>query len=421
MAARQHHVLVVDDLPDNRGVLAQQLAREGYRVSQAANGLEALETIRLDPPDLVLLDLMMPVMDGFTFLDRLKAERTDFLPVIVISAVQEREARLRALKMGAHEFLLKPVDRDEVAVRVRTLIDLKLAREAAQGRAEELELLVTERTGKLMEAHQRLEEAHQQLAKAHHELQERAQSLAHAYEELRRTDLYKDEFLSVISHELRTPLNFIMGFGSLLQDEIGGPLSFQQLEFVSKMLEGADRMLGLVNDLLDIAKIQAGKLSVCPSSSDYSVLVADTLASLRPLADRKRLYLEANIQSPLMLVLDVQRICQVLTNLVSNAIKFTPDGGRITVKAFQHRDEVITQVIDTGRGIPSEEIPHLFTRFRQLDMSSTREQGGTGLGLAISKAIVEAHEGAIGVLSAPGEGATFWFSLPLEPALHQPG
>jgi PAS domain S-box-containing protein len=240
-----------------------------------------------------------------------------------------------------------------------------------------------------------------------------AARLAEANERLREADRHKDEFLSVISHELRTPLNFITGFASVLDDEVPGPLNALQHAYVGKILTGADRMLLLVNDLLDAAKLQAGKFDLAPQPTAYLPVVEEVVATLRPLADRHELRLDVLIEAEAVPVIDGPRVVQVLTNLVGNAIKFTPKGGRVTVRAFVRGDELVTQVMDTGRGIADSDIPRLFQRFEQLDMSATREAGGTGLGLTICKALVEAHGGAIGVLSERGRGSTFWFTLPM--------
>ena len=231
--------------------------------------------------------------------------------------------------------------------------------------------------------------------------------------ELRELDRYKDEFLSVISHELRTPLNFIMGFASLLEDEAAGDLNPKQHEFVAKILNGADRMLILVNDLLDVAKIKAGRLDLSPVPTPYQPLVDEVIATLTPLAEDRGITINKDIDVHALPCIDAGRVIQVLTNLINNAIKFTPPGGRVSVKAFVQDLELITQIRDTGMGIAERDIPKLFERFRQLDMSSTRTAGGTGLGLAISKALVEAHGGQIGVMSELGQGSTFWFSVPI--------
>ncbi|MNK52849.1 Non-motile and phage-resistance protein [compost metagenome] len=231
---------------------------------------------------------------------------------------------------------------------------------------------------------------------------------------LGKLDRMKDDFLSVISHELRTPLNFITGFASILDDEVAGPLNPGQKSYVKKILNGADRMLLQVNNLVEMSRLSAGKLSIQPSYTLYEALVAHVLDVLRPLAENKRIRLDADVRIAGEVRLDSQRVTQVVSNLVDNAIKFTPDGGAVTVKAYPMEGMLVTEVSDTGIGIAEEDLPKLFQRFVQLDMTSTRTVGGTGLGLAICKSIVEAHGGHIGVRSeGAGKGSTFWFTLPL--------
>jgi len=239
--------------------------------------------------------------------------------------------------------------------------------------------------------------------------------LTAANEALRTADRHKDEFLSVVSHELRTPLSFIKGFANVLEAELAGPLTPDQRQYVRNITTGANRMLYLVNDLLDLALLQAGKLRLSLAQVHLPEVVAEVLGTLGPLADEKRLRLEAEEAAVAPLVADRQRVAQILTNLVANAIKFTPPDGRITVRLRPEADGVRIEVTDTGPGISLEDQEKLFHRFTQLDMSSTRAAGGTGLGLSISKALVEAHDGTIGVESVLGCGATFWFRLPAQP------
>ncbi|HEY9899195.1 MAG TPA: PAS domain-containing sensor histidine kinase [Pantanalinema sp.] len=245
------------------------------------------------------------------------------------------------------------------------------------------------------------------------ELSRKTADLEDAVRELREADRYKDEFLSVISHELKTPLNFVLGFASMLDEEVEGSLTPDQHEEVKRILEGGQRLLGIANNLIDMAEIVAGRFELSPSWVDYAALVEQVLAELRPLAEAKGLHLEARVDLAGELHLDGQRIHEVLVNLVDNAIKFTPASGAIRVRAFERRGELVTEVQDTGIGISPGDIRKLFHPFRQLDMSATRRAGGTGLGLSLAKAFVEAHGGRIGVRSLPGQGSTFWFEVPL--------
>jgi PAS domain S-box-containing protein len=228
------------------------------------------------------------------------------------------------------------------------------------------------------------------------------------------SDRMKDQFLSILSHELRTPINAIMGFGSILEDELEGPLSPTQHDYVSKIMHGAETLMALVSDLLDMSRIQAGKFTLDPRPIRLPEVMDEVVAYLEALAAQKALDIElvADPELPLM-VADEQRVAQVVTNLLSNAIKFTPEGGRITLRACLADGRVRCEVQDTGIGIAPNDIPRLFQRFTQLDSSYTRKVGGTGLGLSISKALVEAHGGEIGVESTPGRGSVFWFELPV--------
>lgn len=230
---------------------------------------------------------------------------------------------------------------------------------------------------------------------------------------LRQADILKDQFISILSHELRTPINAIMGFSSILDDEVAGPLNPEQHHYLRKILAGAESLLLLVNDLLDMSRIQAGKFSLERDPMHLAPVAREVCERLGVLAEQKGLTLLNEVPSTLPKVLaDSQRIGQVLSNLVGNAIKFTPAGGRIWVRACVAAQALRVEVVDTGMGIAPSDHAKLFRPFTQLDMSSTRQAGGTGLGLSISKVLVEAHGGKIGVDSEPGQGSTFWFTLP---------
>jgi PAS domain S-box-containing protein len=257
-----------------------------------------------------------------------------------------------------------------------------------------------------------LQAVNEELMAQSDELAQQQTALQTANARLREVDQHKDEFLSVISHELRTPLNFIMGFASILEDEVPGPLNPQQLDAVGRILSGADRMIVLVDDLLDFARMQAGQFELTLEPTDYGQIITETIASLRPLAAQKSLTLAIEGMVTHAVTMDARRVLQILTNLIANAIKFTNTGG-VRVQVFEHGQTLVTEVTDTGCGIAEEDLPKLFTRFQQLDMSKTRVAGGTGLGLAIVKALVEAHGGVIEVESAPERGSTFRFVLPL--------
>jgi PAS domain S-box-containing protein len=235
------------------------------------------------------------------------------------------------------------------------------------------------------------------------------------YERLRELDQLKNGFISSVSHELRTPLTSIRGFTEFLEDEVGGPLTPEQRQYVGQIAAGARRLQVMVDDLLDFARLEAGAFSLNCVPADLASLVREVVESLQPQATTRSITLTTELEAKAVpLGLDPNRITQVLTNLVGNALKFTPSGGRVQCVLTVPEGGPRVEVRDNGPGIPERHLPHLFTRFYQVDPSNTRLTGGAGLGLSISKAIVEAHGGDIGVESELGKGSTFWFTLPRE-------
>ena len=239
--------------------------------------------------------------------------------------------------------------------------------------------------------------------------------LAEQNDELVRVNRAKSDFLAMMSHELRTPLNSIIGFSEVLLDQKFGALNDRQARYIRNVNESGRHLLNLINDLLDLSKIEAGRLEIVPHPCAPRSLAADAVATLQPLADQKRIRvdIEAPGAAPLVVTADAARFKQALYNLLSNAIKFTPVGGHVRVGcgAAPQAGWVRTTVTDDGAGIAPEDAPRLFTAFTQLE--NAKEQGGTGLGLALTKQIVELMGGKIGVSSAGGRGATFWIDLPV--------
>lgn len=231
--------------------------------------------------------------------------------------------------------------------------------------------------------------------------------------ELERANRLKSEFLASMSHELRTPLHTIIGFSELLSEELEGPLNEKQKRFVQHIHTDSLHLLELINDVLDISKIEADRLELRPEAFDLTALVAESLASVRSLADAKSHKLETALDVPTALEADRLRIKQVLVNLLSNAIKFTPEGGRIRLEARMQKSFVVVSVTDTGVGIPPEEHESIFDKFHQVGATTKGVREGTGLGLAITKRLVEQHGGSISVQSQPQQGSTFLFTLPL--------
>lgn len=230
---------------------------------------------------------------------------------------------------------------------------------------------------------------------------------------LAELDRLKSSFVSVVSHELRTPLTAIQGYAEFLEDGLGGELSPAQREYLAEILTGCARLERLVDDLLDFARLESGSLQLTYTEDDISRTVQSVVNALRPRAIAKRITLSTHVpETPVLLSYDGLRIEQVLINLLGNALKFTPDGGEVSVTVLPAPDHVRLEVRDTGIGVDPQKLPRLFEQFFQVDPSSTRQSGGVGLGLAIVKALVEAHGGRIGAESEKGAGSRFWFTLP---------
>lgn len=248
---------------------------------------------------------------------------------------------------------------------------------------------------------------------AQEEAAKRAEELERANQRLQELDQLKSHLLDAVSHELRTPLTSITGFAEFLVDEFAGPLTPTQRVYVWQIQRGADRLQCLVDDLLDMTRLASGIFRLAPQETDLAPLIREGLASLQPQASERHLVLESQLPAVIAPVwVDPRRIAQVLFNLLANAVKFTPAHGRIQVSVRPLADMIRVEVRDTGPGICPTHLPMLFDKFYQANPTLTREHGGTGLGLSIAKALVEAHQGQIGVESTPGKGSCFWFTVP---------
>lgn len=233
------------------------------------------------------------------------------------------------------------------------------------------------------------------------------------YEQLKQVDQHKSNFVHMVNHEVRSPLTSILGYAELLEEEIDGPVTPEQRASIGQIKRGVRRLEFLLNDLVDYACLEAGTFRLKLAQGCLADWVNEVLASLKPQADSKRIRLEACLpDGPLELEMDAQRIGQVLTNLVSNAIKFSPFGGSIRVGVHRRGEHVRCTIADDGLGITPLEIPTLFQHFSELE-AGLKKGKRIGLGLSISKALVEAHGGAIGAESTPMAGSTFWFELPV--------
>ena len=229
---------------------------------------------------------------------------------------------------------------------------------------------------------------------------------------LERADRAKDLFLASMSHELRTPLHTVIGFSELMAEELKGPLNEDQKRFVNHIIRDSRHLLDLINDILDLSKIEAGVLELRREVFDGGSAIGEVLSSVRPLAQAKLIRIDTHIEPVLALDADRLRFKQILYNLLSNAIKFTPVGGNVQLDAKFHEPETEISVVDSGIGIPEEAHESIFNKFHQISSTTRGVREGTGLGLTITRALVEHHGGRIRLRSALGEGSCFTFTIP---------
>lgn len=260
------------------------------------------------------------------------------------------------------------------------------------------------------------------------ELAAKNAKLEESLQQLQELDQLKSNFLATVSHELRTPLTSIIGYAEMLIEGLAGPLSSEQLEYLRTIMDKGESLLGLISSILDLTRIESGKLRIHSEPFNLETMVANALSSVVPQANRRGLELSAEVAPELPdPVLDQEKITQCVVNLLANAVKFTPEGGKIAVRIgpaprlparpmgrFDMVDSYFSVVVqDSGIGIPAEQLGRVFDSFYQVDGSSTREFGGAGLGLAIVRNLVEAHGGVIEIGDAPGGGARFTVRLPV--------
>jgi signal transduction histidine kinase len=361
-------VLIVDDNPQNLQLLGKILQENNFEIEFATNGVAALDWINIKNFDLILLDINMPGMDGFEVCTKIRSNPSMIhVPIIFLSAEVERESILRGFELGAQDYITKPFDSRELLARIRIHLALK----------DSLEKLEVEK--------------------------ELAQSADHL----------KSAFLATMSHELRTPLNSIIGFTGILMQERPGPLNIEQKKQLGMVQTSARHLLSLINDVLDISKIEAGQLKMSIQQFNLPEVIYKVIETIKPLADKKNLKLTVSIDKDVNEIFsDTLRVNQILLNLVNNAVKFT-EAGTINIRCFLVSSFIKIKITDTGIGIEKEKIENLFNPFVQVDTGLTRKHEGTGLGLSISKKLTEMLNGKIEVESIYGSGSTFTVMLPI--------
>ena len=312
---------------------------------------------------------------------------------------------LSAMGFWAARRIVKPIHILERGARIIGSGDLSHRIDIKTG--DEIEELA-------MEFNQMVEKINQSYTELEKRVAERTEDLKRSYKEMEDVNRLKSEFLANMSHELRTPLNSILGFSEMLYEGMCGELTAKQTEYAEYIHKSGSHLLALINDILDISKIEAGKMEIKPAEFSVPAAIKETQAIIYPMAFKKRISIEVNIDDNIStIVADKRMFEQIMYNLMSNAVKFTGEGGYIKVNAVSNNYYLQTSVIDNGIGIKSEDIDLIFKEFKQADSSLSRKHEGTGLGLALTKRYVEMQGGSISVDSEYGKGSNFTFRLPV--------
>lgn len=364
-------LLLVDDVLENLILLERILSDRGHQTRAVGNAISALEAAIEDPPDLVLTDINMPMMDGYEFCRQLRADpRTEHVPVIFMSVRDGVPDKIRAFEMGGIDYITKPFAVKEVSARIE----------------RQLLLHHQQREIEAMRERERLQ-----------------------FEELSRA---KDRFLSTASHDLKNPLGAIMTYTYLLTRLEGVKAEPRALEYVDQIRRSGQQMLSLITDLLDLARIDT-RQNLRTEEIDLGSFLHDCLRDFTHAAEQKGIDCLLDVPYRVEACIDAAKMRQAVNNLVSNAIKYTLEGGQVTVFGGVDGDWLLIEVTDTGYGIPEDAMPYIYDKFYRVELRQHLAEDGTGLGLAIVKSVVDLHDGRIDVASEVGVGTRFSIRVPL--------
>jgi signal transduction histidine kinase len=360
-------ILIVDDDPTNLNILVDYLYQLGYRVLIAPDGEQALRQIEHVLPDLILLDVMMPGLDGFEICRRLKArESTRDIPIIFMTALSDPDDKIEGFMAGGVDYITKPFHHKEVSMRVKTHVTLRRLQQ------------------ELQQKNQRLQEV----------------------------NASKDKFFSIVAHDLRSPLGALRELPGIILGNIENYSREDLVALIMAQRDATQNVYALMENLLTWARIQRGHIEFLPQSLELEPLVTQNIELLRLNAQQKQIALHNRVPSVLRVHADYHILNAILRNLISNAIKFTKAQGMITVSATPIDPLVTVSVADTGIGIAPEQISKIFRIDTKFKRRGTAGEQGTGLGLILCQEFVEKHQGTLNITSQPGQGTTVTFTLP---------
>ena len=371
-------ILVVDDDPVVRSLMRATLERDGFTVIEARDGVEACRLYEEHHPDLLLVDLVMPHMDGFELCRVLRGRaESAYVPIVVATSLDDVPSIARAYDAGATDFIPKPLNWLVLNHRVRYIL---------------------------------------RASRAFEELRRNQDRLIAAKEAAEAANRAKSEFLANMSHELRTPLNAIIGFSGMMSDRMFGPLNERYAEYANIIGDSGRHLVAIITDILDLAKADADRLLLTEEQVEIAEIVELGSKIIEDMARRAQIEFVSEIKKPLPAMIgDPAKLTQILVNLLSNAVKFTAPGGTVRLTIEQPLYQGITfRVEDTGIGMSPDQIPIALAPFGQVGNSLTRQHDGVGLGLPLTKRLVELHGGTIEIDSEPGKGTIASVHLPEE-------
>ncbi len=363
-------VLVVDDNPENLRLMFEYLTPQGHDVLLSQSGQDAIEKVESRPPDIILLDVMMPGIDGFETCRSLKANpKTRDIPVIFVTALLNMADKAEGFAAGGIDYIVKPFQPEELGLRVNT---------------------------------------HLTIRKLQQQLQEQNAQLQHQKNELAELNISKDKFFSIIAHDLRTPLTSFLAYTQFAAQHLEEFSHADLQSMLEDLCRSSENLYALLENLLEWAQIQRGMLTYHPELCNLHKLVMKNIELFDQAARQKHLSLTSQLpDKPLTSYIDARVADVVLRNLLSNAIKFTPERGRVEIAARAHENGIELSVSDTGTGLSQPDLASLFQIGQNTRHSGTAGEVGTGLGLILCKELLDANGGRIGVRSEVGQGTTF--------------